>query len=129
LFNSLRRMAITDVPIKFKLDCSIFKIVILPRLTDRRSAERTDSPTLHIFCDAAFISILSRTFNENLKPIAIVYQKLWSFRLKVIMPTDGQMDLCLVFLKILGEGAPPMTPLFRFLVDYLSPDECINKTK
>src|SRR5207253_9434190 len=62
------------------------------RRTIRQTDRQTDSPTLLIFCGVAFSRILSRTFTENLKPIAFVFQKLWNFRLKVIMPTDGQTD-------------------------------------
>src|SRR5207253_1273623 len=38
--------------------------------TFRRTDGRTDSPTVLIFCDVTFSSILSRTFTENLKSIA-----------------------------------------------------------
>src|SRR5207253_873593 len=62
------------------------------RLADRRTGGRIDSPTLLIFSDVAFSSTLSRTFTENLKQIAFVFQKLLNFRSKVIMPTDGQTD-------------------------------------
>src|SRR5207253_3896852 len=62
------------------------------RRTIRQTDRQTDSPTLLIFCGVAFSRILSRTFTENLKPTAFVFQKLWNFRLKVIMTTDRQTD-------------------------------------
>src|SRR5207253_10390527 len=65
----------------------------ISRLTDRKTDGRTDSPTLLVFCDVAFRSILSRTFTENLKPIAFVFQKLWHFRYHADGRTNGQSDL------------------------------------